>query len=228
MIDVSASVNEQEYQLQAAGLGAAFGDPALHQALRAAAPRGIAISVIQWADQHSQQVSLDWTLIRSQGDARQVAARISAMPRLIDEGHTAIGDALAFGAQSIETNRFLGLRRVIDLSGDGRANDGRLLGDVRAEVVEQGITINGLAILNEIPLLDRYFRDHLIAGDSAFFMVAQDYNDFARAMTQKLVKEIRAVPLAEDKGPGRPDRQSTVADSRESSTSDQQAEATGE
>jgi hypothetical protein len=71
----------------------------------------------------------------------------------------------------------------------------------RREVIEQDITINGLAILNELPLLDQYFRDQLIGGDGAFFMVAQDYSDFARAMAQKLVREIRSVPLAENEGP---------------------------
>jgi hypothetical protein len=73
----------------------------------------------------------------------------------------------------------------------------------RREVIEQDITINGLAILNELPLLDQYFRDHLIGGAGAFFMVAQDYSDFAQAMAQKLVREIRSVPLAENEGPHR-------------------------
>jgi hypothetical protein len=90
---------------------------------------------------------------------------------------------------------------VIDLSGDGRTNDGRPLRPIREEVIEHGITINGLAILNELPLLDDYFRDHLIGGEGAFFMVAQDYTDFAQAMIHKLVREIRSVPLSENEMP---------------------------
>ena len=125
------------------------------------------------------------------------------MPRLIDGGHTALSNALTFGLQELETNRFEGLRRVIDLSGDGRNNDGRPLRTARREVIEQDITINGLAILNELPLLDQYFRDHLIGGGGAFFMVAQDYSDFSQAIIQKLVREIRSVPLAENEGPHR-------------------------
>ena len=94
-----------------------------------------------------------------------------------------------------------GLRRVIDVSGDGRANDGLPLRAVREEVIEHGVTINGLAILNELPLLDRYFRERLIGGEGAFVMVAQDYADFAQAMAVKLVREIRAVPLSENVTP---------------------------
>ena len=87
------------------------------------------------------------------------------MPRLIHGGHTALGNALGFGMQELESNRFAGLRRVIDLSGDGRNNDGRPLRAAREEVVKHGITINGLAILNELPLLDHYFRNQLIGGE---------------------------------------------------------------
>jgi hypothetical protein len=72
---------------------------------------------------------------------------------------------------------------------------------VREEVIEHGVTINGLAILNELPLLDRYFRERLIGGEGAFVMVAQDYADFAQAMAVKLVREIRAVPLTENVTP---------------------------
>jgi hypothetical protein len=201
LVDVSASVSDEEFRLQAGGLAAAFHSPAVLDAIDAAGRKGIAVSVIQWANEESQRVSVDWTLVKGEADARWLAARISSMPRLIQGGHTALSNALAFGLRELETNRFTGLRRVIDLSGDGRNNDGRPLRTVRREVIEQGITINGLAILNELPLLGGYFRDHLIGGEGAFFMVAQDYSDFAQAIVQKLAREIRSVPLAESETP---------------------------
>ncbi|MCZ6863958.1 MAG: DUF1194 domain-containing protein [Alphaproteobacteria bacterium] len=201
LVDVSASVSDEEYRLQAGGLATAFRSTAVLNAIRSSAHRGIAVSVIQWANQENQRVSVGWMLVRGEADALGLAARIASMPRLIHGGHTALGSALAFGMQELESNRFAGLRRVIDLSGDGRTNDGRPLRVVREEVIEHGITINGLAILNELPLLDAYFRDHLIGGDGAFFMVAQDYRDFAQAMIHKLVREIRSVPLSENEAP---------------------------
>ena len=128
-------------------------------------------------------------------DALWFAGQIASMPRLIHGGHTAIGDALAFALNELRSNRYSGLRRVIDVSGDGRANDGRPLRAAREAVLGHGITINGLAILNELPLLGRYFRDQLIGGDGAFVMTAGDYTDFASAMRIKLEREIGSVPV---------------------------------
>ena len=96
-----------------------------------------------------------------------------------------------------------GLRRVIDLSGDGRNNDGTPLRRAREEVLSHQITINGLAILNELPLLEKYFQSHLIGGEGAFVLVARDYSDFARAMSEKLEREIRTAPLTQNLSPGR-------------------------
>ncbi len=198
LVDVSASVSDEEFRLQVDGLATAFRSAAVLDAIRASANRGIAVSVIQWANRANQRVSIEWTLLRGDADALRLAAKIASKPRLIHGGHTALGSALAFGLQELESNRATGLRRVIDVSGDGRANDGLPLRAVRKEVIEHGVTINGLAILNELPLLDRYFRERLIGGEGAFVMVAQDYADFAQAMAVKLVREIRAVPLAEN------------------------------
>lgn len=201
LVDVSASVSNEEFHLQASGLAEAFRSPAVLDAIRSSAHSGIAVTVIQWANRANQRVSVEWTLLRGDADALGLAARIAAMPRLIHGGHTALGSALAFGLQALESNRAAGIRRVIDVSGDGRANDGLPLRAVREEVMEHGVTINGLAILNELPLLDRYFRDRLIGGEGAFVMIAHDYTDFAQAMAVKLVREIRAVPITENAVP---------------------------
>ena len=117
------------------------------------------------------------------------------MPRYIRGGHTAIGDALAFALIQLNTNAYVGLHRAIDLSGDGRSNDGRALAPARSDVLDQGITINGLAILNELPLLEGYFQSQLIGGNNAFVMSATDYRDFARAIREKLEREIRSAPI---------------------------------
>ena len=202
LVDVSASVSDEEFRLQAVGLAVAFRSPAVLEAIRATVNSGIAVGVLQWANRENQRMSVEWTLLRGDADALALAARIAAMPRLISGGHTALGSALAYALRELESNRFAGLRRVIDVSGDGRANDGLPLRAVREEVLEHRVTINGLAILNELPLLDRYFRDRLIGGEGAFVMVAQDYPDFAEAMAVKLEREIRAVPLAQKRRPG--------------------------
>ena len=96
LVDVSASVNDDEFRLQAGGLAKAFESEAVINAIRASAKRGIAVSVIQWANGPNQQVSVDWTLVRGRTDALLLAAQIASMPRLIQGGHTALGSALAF------------------------------------------------------------------------------------------------------------------------------------
>ncbi len=211
LVDVSASVDSREFRLQAAGLAAAFRSSAVLDAIGSLAGAGIAVIVIQWGDESHQSVAVDWSHIRRDSDALRLASRVGAMPRLIDGGHTALGSALTFAAQEIDSNGFAGLRQVIDLAGDGRNNSGRPLRTVRREIIAKGITINGLAIRNEIPLLDRYFRDYLIGGDGAFYIVAEDYGDFAEAMVEKLVREIRSVPLSQIDVPNSPDAFASVA-----------------
>ena len=201
LVDVSASVNDEEFRLQAGGLATAFGSTAVLDAIRALAPRGMAVCVVQWADHAHQQKSVDWTVLHRDTDALWFAGQIASMPRLIHGGHTAIGDALSFALNELRSNRYSGLRRVIDVSGDGRANDGRPLRAAREEVLEHGITINGLAILNELPLLGKYFRDRLIGGAGAFVMTARDYTDFASAIRQKLEREIGSVPVTDNAMP---------------------------
>jgi hypothetical protein len=202
LVDVSASVDDEEFHLQARGLASAFASPRVLNAISTMPAGGMVVCIVQWADHENQRVSVDWMLLQSRQDALQLSDRLRSIPRLIFGGHTALGDALAFGLNKIQTNHYEGVRRVIDLSGDGRSNDGRSLYRTRKEVLEHGITINGLAILNELPLLASYFRDQLIGGEGAFVETASDYTDFAQAMSRKLEREIRAVPLAGNAAPG--------------------------
>ena len=71
---------------------------------------------------------------------------------------------------------------------------------IRDQAVAKGMVINGLAIVNEEPFVDRYYRDSVIGGTGAFMMVAQDYQDFAAAILRKLIREI-GPPLAGAPGP---------------------------
>ena len=196
-IDTSSSINEEEFRLQLEGLAAAFRSPAVAKAVAVAGNRGVAVVLVQWAEVFDQEVVVPWTLIRDGVDALSFADRISVAPRLIKGGATAISSALEFSVDLIENNGFDGLRKVIDLSGDGRANHGPIPTLGRDRAVARGITVNGLAILNESPLLDRYFRNNVIGGGGAFVMVAKDWRAFEKAILEKLVREISLSPLAD-------------------------------
>ena len=101
-------------------------------------------------------------------------------------------------------------RRIIDISGDGTNNSGRPVTDARDEAVAQGVTINGLAILNDKPNpgyafhtqppggLAEWYRQNVIGGPGSFLRVVEDFHSFADAMTNKLVSEIAAVSPLQD------------------------------
>lgn len=195
-IDSSGSVDFAEFELQAGGIASAFRDPEVIEAINGAAPNGIAVSVIQWSGRRQHLVAVDWMEVTDAWSARALAAKIEAAGRVLI-GETAIADALRFAAQHLAYGPFQGTRRIIDLSGDGPANAGGDPGRVRDAAVRAGITINGLAILNENPRLDRYYAEHIIGGPDAFTVAARDYDDFAHAIRLKLLREIRGAPLAE-------------------------------
>ena len=135
------------------------------------------------------------------GPLKRIA--VAVMERAIPTGATSIAGALSFGTALLRAAPFDTGRRVIDLSGDGRNNQGRRVEDVRRIVVAQGVTINALAILNEHPTLNYYFEDRVIGGTGAFVEIANDYRDYVGAIRRKLIREIRSLTVS-DAGPESP------------------------
>jgi hypothetical protein len=194
-VDASGSITDRAFELQTQGLAQAFRDPEVQAALQARGRRGIAVALMQWSGQFEQVVSVDWTMVHDAPSAIAFASRVEATSRRFT-AETGIGSALAFGVRLLERNRFTGGRRVIDISGDGEANSGAEPDVVRDAAAAAGITINGLAILDQIPTLNLYYVDHVIGGPDAFLIVAKDFGDFTRAIRQKLLREIESAPLA--------------------------------
>ncbi|MCP1335936.1 DUF1194 domain-containing protein [Futiania mangrovi] len=195
-LDTSESVNAEEFALQARGLAAAFVHPRVQQAIARAGEGGVAIAVTQWAGFREQTVSIAWTHLRGEADAEALAARLAGLERAYIGGGTGIAAALTHAAALFAGNGFDGQRRVIDLSGDGRENRGGDVASVRDAIVAQGIGINGLPILNEDRFLYYYYRGNVIGGPGAFAEIANDYEDFANAIVEKLVREIGAPALS--------------------------------
>jgi hypothetical protein len=173
-------------------------------AIAAGQSGAIAICFVEWSGPEEQQVIADWTVIRDGESAAAFAATLLAAPRAF-VGRTAISAAIDFSHAYLAKAGASADRRIIDVSGDGTNNSGRSLRDARDETVAAGVTINGLAIINEHPNpgyfahtqppegLPEYYRQNVIGGTGAFLMVVQDFNSFGDAITNKLVNEIAGI-----------------------------------
>ena len=104
---------------------------------------------------------------------------------------TAIAEAMLFAAELIDTNKFAGRRRVIDVSGDGPNNEGEEVEPARDRVVSTGVTVNGLAILGPREFLTTYYRQSVIGGSGSFVISANTFKDYPQAIRKKLLREIQ-------------------------------------
>lgn len=196
-IDCSYSVSPTEYNLQTQGLALALLDQEIVEAALAGPNGKIALAVMQWSSENSQILSIPWTVIDRPQAAVQFSAQLSTMARQTADGATALGDALSKAGAYVQSAPFDAFRRVIDVSGDGRKNTGSVVPPVRDALVERGITINALAILNEDAELDQYYAQEVIGGIGSFVVIANDYQGYGKAIRKKLLREIRFVPVSE-------------------------------
>jgi Protein of unknown function (DUF1194) len=190
-VDVSESIDAGEYRLQHEGIARAFENGKVIQAIQGGRRGAIDATVIEWSDRDKQIVTVGWTRI---DDARTGAAFAAAVraSRRSSAGLTAIGDALNAADAAFARLADAPDRRVIDVSGDGMANIGPNPGTVRDRLVAQGITVNGLAILQTEPWLDQYYDQYVVGGDHAFLLKVENFQSFATAIEQKLLGEIAA------------------------------------
>jgi hypothetical protein len=196
-VDVSYSMDPEEQALQREGYQAAVTSREFLQALRQGMHGRIALSYVEWAGMHHQQVIVPWRMIDGPESADGFAADIGRA-RYTRASRTSISGALLFSAPLFEGSGFRGLRRVIDVSGDGVNNNGPLVTVTRDEVVAKGITINGLPILlkrpnsstMDIDHLDIYYEDCVIGGPGAFVIPIKARDQFKEAIRTKLVLEI--------------------------------------
>ena len=188
-IDCSFSVDAREFALQMDGIGRAFMRDDVKKAIAQGHRQRIAVAVVQWSDDRNQIVTLPWTVVAGTADADALGQLLMNMPRQLAEGGTSISSALAFSAALFATAPSAE-RQVIDVSTDGRNNSGPPVSPMRDRLVGEGITINGLTILNEWPTLDSYFENNVAGGVGYFVIPANDYEDYGEAMFRKLLREI--------------------------------------
>jgi hypothetical protein len=202
--DVSRSVDDPKFRLQRSGYAAALENPRVLEAIQSGANRRIAVCFVEWSGVVSQKVVIDWTLIGDVKTAREFGDRLLEAPRSFAD-RTSISAGIDFAMSQFERTPFDGLRRTIDVSGDGTNNSGREVTLARDEAVAKGATINGLVILSESPTpwnpehtnppggLANYYRNNVVGGPGAFVMVAENFKSFGNALINKLIAEIAQV-----------------------------------
>jgi hypothetical protein len=204
-VDMSGSMDAREQQMQRDGYAQAFRDPEVIKAILSGPYGRIAVTYVMWAGAFSQQTVVPWTVIGSQRDAMAFASLLGRIPLHTDRG-TSISSALLVASGKFSATPLLSDRNTIDISGDGSNNDGVPVSPVRAKVLAQGITINGLPILIDpsgVPGvfggfgyvgLDDYYHDCVTGGPASFVIPIKTLADFAPAIRRKLILEIAALP----------------------------------
>lgn len=195
-VDCSASVTFDEFNLIAGGMAAALRDKQVVHGLLSGPHRAAQAAVLLFSGRDAQDVVVDWRVLRGEADAAAFADLVDNMPRVLQAGLTAIGNALEAATVLLARSPERAVRSVIDVAGDGGANDGIAPGPVRDALAGAGITINGLCILHEEPDLVANFQHNVIGGPGAFAQTCADYKDFAAAMRRKLLREISDKPVA--------------------------------
>lgn len=195
LVDVSRSMTERELAIQREGYAAALRSDEVFSAIRSGFLQRVALAYVEWAG--TQEVVVDWRLLETREDleafARVLTTRVDPSLR-----RTSISEALVFAAGMIDGNGFDGLRRVIDVSGDGPNNQGRPVLEARDAVVSQGIVVNGLPLMTREGIsaqwhlddLDAYYESCVVGGPGSFVIPVLDWRDFAEAVRRKLVLEI--------------------------------------
>jgi len=207
-VDISYSMDPDEQALQREGYILALTSKEFLQALKNGMHGRIAVTYVEWAGADNQRIIVPWRMIDGPESADAFAADIARAPYR-RASRTSISGALQFSKLLFDASGYRGVRRVIDVSGDGVNNSGAMVALVRDDVIAGGITINGLPIMLKRPYrnpmdidnLDVYYEDCVTGGPGSFVVPIREREKFVEATRTKLVLEIadrmpeRTVPL---------------------------------
>lgn len=185
-VDVSGSVDRQEYSIQMQGLAEALRLGVIADAL---VRQNAHVALMQWTGSSRQRITIPWSAMQTHDSVMAFASKVEKSPRVWGNYSTAIGDALRVGQTAFEDVAFCH-RKVIDVSGDGVSNEGDAPESLRAGLVRAGITVNALAIETDQTDLTAYYFENVIAGEGAFVGTADGFEDYPAQIIRKLQREV--------------------------------------
>jgi hypothetical protein len=196
-VDVSYSMDMDELAIQREGYAQAIVSREFLQALKSLPNGKIAITYFEWAASSDQKIIIPWRVIDGPETADAVSNEIMRTP-VRRASRTSISGAIYFAMPLFDENPYKGLRRVIDISGDGPNNNGARVVGARDEALSKGIVINGLPIMVKEPSystmdidnLDWYYEDCVIGGPGSFVVSIKDRDKFKEAIRTKLLLEV--------------------------------------
>lgn len=210
-VDVSYSMDMDELAIQREGYAQAIMSKEFLQALKTGPNGKISVTYFEWAASSDQKIIIPWRVIDGPETADAVADEIMKTP-IRRASRTSISGAINFAMPLFDENPHRGLRRVIDISGDGPNNNGAPVVQARDAALEKGVVINGLPIMVKEPSystmdidnLDYYYEDCVIGGPGSFVVTIKDREKFKEAIRTKLLLEVagrtperKVVPVAE-------------------------------
>jgi hypothetical protein len=117
-VDVSYSMDMDELAIQREGYAQAIVSKEFLQALKTGPNGKIAVTYFEWAASTDQKIIIPWRVIDGPETADAVANEIMKTP-IRRASRTSISGAINFAMPLFDENPHRGLRRVIDISGDG-------------------------------------------------------------------------------------------------------------
>jgi hypothetical protein len=196
-VDVSYSMDMDELAIQREGYAQAIVSKDFLQALKTGPTGKVAVTYFEWAASSDQKIIIPWRVIDGPESADAVAAEIMKTP-IRRASRTSISGAIHFAMPLFDQSPYHGLRRVIDISGDGPNNNGTPVTLARDEALSKGIVINGLPIMVKEPSystmdidnLDFYYEDCVVGGPGSFVVSIKDREKFKEAIRTKLLMEV--------------------------------------
>jgi hypothetical protein len=204
-VDSSGSVPISAVAAQREAFADAFLNKRLHDAILSGPIHKIAITYFEFSDQSQQQIIVPWMSLSNANEIRAFSTKLKNSRLGFLRGDTSISGAMKFAQNMLLNNNYISYRIVLDITGNGRNNNGPNVKTVSDALVSENITINALSINSKVTdqkgpynylfsrydgPIDRYYKNQVIGGPRSFVLPVDKHEEYVDAILRKLLMEI--------------------------------------